>query len=216
MPPLNPVETELTTGATDAVLGVLCLMLAGWLAVDPTPLTWKRNVWLAVLVCMAIGSVLGAVAHGFVLSESVKALIWKPLYLSLGLAVALVAVGAIYDWWGLDAARRFLPWALGAALIFFMVTQLLGGAFVIFIAYEGVAILTALTIYGLLALKDGMPGATAATAGLLLSLVAAIVQVTRLEMTVGWTFDHNGLFHLIQMVAIVTMATGIRASLGAR
>lgn len=213
MPPLNPIETELTTGATDALLGLLCLGLAAALTGLPTTLLFKRNVWLAVLICMAAGSLLGAVAHGFDLSESTRNLLWKPLYLSLGLAVALVAVGAAYDWWGAETAWRILPWALVAAVVFFAVTQVLGGAFVIFLAYEAVAILTALTIYTLLAMRGTMPGAAAATLGLVLSLVAAIVQMTSWKLTVGWTFDHNGLFHFVQMVALVVMSSGIRQSL---
>lgn len=213
LPALHPVETELTTAATDAVLGLLCTGLALVLALQPVTEPFKRNVWLAVLIGMALGSFLGAVAHGLQLTESTKALLWKPLYLSLGVTVALVAVGAVYDWWGIEVARRVLPWAVVAGIVFFAASQLLGGAFAIFIAYEGVAIITALTIYTLLAIRGGMPGATAAAVGLVLSMVAAIVQVTPLGLTLIWRFDHNGLFHLIQMVAIVAMSAGIRQSL---
>lgn len=213
LPPLQSVETELTTAATDAALGLLCLGLAASLSRLPVTDPFKRNIWLAVLIGMAIGSLLGAVVHGVQLTASTKALLWKPLYLSLGVTVALVAVGAVYDWWGVEVARRVLPWALVAGVAFVAVSQLLGGAFVIFIAYEGVAIVTALTIYTLLAMRGGMPGASAAAAGLALSIVAAIVQVTPLALTIGWRFDHNGLFHLIQMVAIVVTSSGIRQSL---
>ena len=70
MPVWNPVETELTTAATDALLGVLCVALAVGLVLLPTPSPWKRNVWIAVLACMAVGSLLGAVAHGVALREA--------------------------------------------------------------------------------------------------------------------------------------------------
>lgn len=212
MPAWNPVETELTTAATDALLGLLCLALAAGLLLSPTLSPWKRHVWLAVLVCMAVGSLLGAVAHGFALRETTRTVLWKPLYLSLGLVVALVVVAAAGDWWGEATARWLLPWALAAALGFFALSQMLGGAFVIFIAYEGAATLVALVIYGMLATR-GAPGASAVTAGLVLSLVAALVQMSSLSLRVIVRFDHNGLFHLVQIVAVIVMSTGIRKSL---
>ncbi len=205
----NPVETELTTAATDALLGLLCVGLAVWLALSPVPAPWRRTVWVAVLACMAAASMLGAIAHGLALSDATRAMVWKPLYLSLGLAVALVVVGAAGDCWGEPTARWLLPWAVAAAVAFFAASQLLGGAFVIFLAYEGAATLAALAIYGTLAAK-GMPGAPAVTAGLALSLVAAVVQMSGLSLRVGVRFDHNGLFHLVQIVAVITLAIGLR------
>lgn len=212
MPPWNSVETELTTAATDALLGVLCVVLAAGLALSPAPVLWKRNVWIAVLLCMALGSLLGAVAHGFDLPEATRTFVWKPLYLSLGLAVALVVVAAAGDCWGDATARWLLPWALVTALGFFVASQLLGGAFVIFLVYEGVATLVALAIYGMLAAR-GTPGAAAVTAGLVLSLLAALVQMSSLSLRLWVRFDHNGLFHLVQIVAVIVMSIGIRKGL---
>lgn len=206
-------ETERTTAATDAVLGLVCVALAALLWSIPTQFEFKRAVWLAVLAVLACGSLLGAIAHGLVLPERTRAMLWKPLYLSLGLTVALVVVGAVLDGWGEPTARRVLPWAIGAALLFFLVTQWLGGAFILFIVYEGAAVLAALAIYATLALRGGMPGAGAMAAGVALSLIAAVVQVSRLSATIGVRFDHNGLFHLVQLAGVLLMAAGVRASL---
>src|SRR5262245_10213552 len=115
-------ETELTTAATDAVLGLLCIVLAVQLAAMPVTATWKRMVWVGVLGLMASASILGAVVHGLALSDSLRALLWRPLYLTLGLAVALVLVGAVCDFRGEDAARRMLPWALAAGVLFVVVS----------------------------------------------------------------------------------------------
>jgi hypothetical protein len=206
-------ETELTTAATDALLGVFCLALALQLASTPVQNFWKRNVWIAVLGLMSCGSLLGAITHGLALSEGTRTAIWKPLYLSLGLAVALLVVAAAYDWWGEATARRLLPWALGAGFAFFAATQLLGGAFLLFIVYEAAATLTALAIYGLLAAGGRLPGATAIALGIAISLIAAAVQVSSLSLRLVVRFDHNGLFHLIQMAGIAAIAVGVRASL---
>jgi hypothetical protein len=58
-----------------------------------------------------------------------------------------------------------------------------------------------------------LPGASAIAAGIFISLVAAVVQVSSLRLRVGVTFDHNGLFHLIQTVGITVMTVGVRSSL---
>ncbi|MBM3770048.1 MAG: hypothetical protein FJW27_01935 [Acidimicrobiia bacterium] len=209
------IETELTTAATDVVLGLLCAGLAVGLATIPAQAPWKRHVWIAALLCMAVGSALGAVAHGFTLSEGARNALWKPLYLSLGLAVALVVVAAVCDWSGEAAARRVLPWALAAAIVFFAASQWLGGAFLIFVVYESVATLIALAIYTSLARRGGLPGAALIATGLVLTLAAALVQISSLSARVAVRFDHNGLFHLVQIVAITVMVAGVRASLRA-
>lgn len=209
------IETELTTAATDAVLGLLCAGLAVRMATMLVQSPWKRNVWIAALLCMAVGSLLGAVVHGFTVSDSTKNALWKPLYLSLGLAVALVVVAAACDWRGEATARRVLPWAIAVGVLFFAASQWFGGAFAIFVAYEAAATLTALAIYTTLAVRGGLPGASLLAAGLALTLVAALVQISSLTARVVVRFDHNGLFHLIQIVAITLLVAGVRASLQA-
>jgi len=201
-------ETEMTTAATDALLGVLCLILAIQLVTTPVPALWQRNVWVAVLGLMSCGSLLGAVAHGLQLREATRATLWRPLYLSLGLAVALVLVAATYDWWGEAAARRALPWAVGAGLLFFVATEWLGGAFALFIVYEAAVTLAALGIYGMVAANGSTPGASLIAIGIGISLLASVVQVSSLSARLVVRFDHNGLFHLIQIAGI-----GVRASL---
>lgn len=205
-------ETELTTAATDALLGVLCVALAWQLAEIRSVSSWTRHVWLGVLLFMGIGSLLGAIVHGIELGAGVRAVLWKPLYLSLGMTVALVAVCAISDWLGEPAGRRVLPWAVGVGFAFFAVTQLRSGSFVIFLAYEGAAMLGAFFVYAMLAHR-GMVGAEMIAGGIAISLLAALVQASAVSLQLVVRFDHNGLFHLLQMVGIIVVSMGVRASL---
>jgi hypothetical protein len=209
----NQSETELTTAATDALLGVICLVLAFQLWTTPTPASWKRALWISVFGLLSCGSWLGAVAHGLQWSAAARATIWRPLYLSLGLAVAVMLVGAVYDWRGELAARALLPWALGVGVLFFAATQLLSGAFVLFIFYEGVATCAALAIYATLIAAGGMPGSGAIGIGIALSLIAAAIQASDLSVRVVVRFDHNALFHVVQSAAVIALASGLRASL---
>jgi len=212
--PLNPSPTELTTAATDAAMGVLSLLLLLDLRRLRVRSTWQRNVWIEVFGLLVAGSVLGAITHGFELAAAVRAQIWLPLYLSLGLAVALFVVGAVGDLMGEAAGRRLFPWAVAAGVGFFAASQWLGGAFLIFVVYEGAAMLLALAIYLRVAMR-GEAWAWWTASGIALTLGAATVQAASLRMTLVVPFDHNGLFHLLQMAATVLIAAGVRAGLRA-
>jgi hypothetical protein len=210
---LNPSATELTTGATDAAVGLLGLMVLWRLAAIPVNATWKRALWCWVFGLLGVASVLGAVVHGLKLSESVLAVLWRPLYLSLGLTVALFLIGGIHDWRGEAAARALLPWAIGIGLSFFALTQLLGGAFLIFVVYEATAMVATLVMYVFLSTTGRLAGARMITVGIALSIVAAAVQASALSVRLIVPLDHNGLFHLVQLIATAALANGLRRGL---
>lgn len=211
--PLNPSPTELTTGATDAILGLLCLAILIRFIRMRVEDRWKRSVWTWIFGLLSLASLLGAAAHGLDVADNVQTVLWLPLYLSLGLVMALFVVGGVYDWKGARAARTLLPWAIGVGIGFFALTQLSGGAFVIFVVYEAMAMIAALAMYAALARRRGLPGASLVFAGIALSLVAAAIQASALELTAVVPFDHNGLFHLVQLAATAILANGVAAGL---
>ncbi len=50
--------------------------------------------------------------------------------------------------------------------------------------------------------------------GILLSLLAAAVQTRgTVAFTLIWPFDHNGVFHLIQLLGLVALLWGICSSM---
>lgn len=210
---LNPVPTELTTAGTDAALALLCLFVAARLwpcrRLDP----WKTGLWLWILALLAVASALGTMAHGLDLPASVHAVLWYPLYLCLGLTVGLFVAGAILDWRGPGLARRAVPWAVLAALTFSLVTPLLGGSFLLFIGYEAMAMSSALLIYLNIFRHGRQNGSGRIALAILLSMLAAAVQASDLAVTFLVPLDHNGLFHLLQIVAIMLLGNGLRAGL---
>jgi hypothetical protein len=206
----NPVPTELTTATTDAVLAILCVvalvMIRRRRAADP----WKVGLWSWLLGLLALASVLGTVAHGLELSESFLDLLWQPLYLSLGLVVALFTVAAIRDRFGEAAARRALPWMIVFGFGFFAVTRIGSGTFLVFVAYEAIAMLIALILYVDAAIRPRVAGAAVMAVGVALNLVAAAVQQSSVALDLaGLPLDHNGVFHLVQMVAVVVLTAGV-------
>jgi len=208
---LQKSQTELTTAATDAVLAIVCMVIAWWL-LDARP-SWTRTVWIWLFTLTALASVLGAAAHGLALTDRARNALWQPLYLSLGLTIALLVMAGVSDWKGEALARAWLPWALAVGVGFYALTNVLSGAFIVFVAYEAIAMVLVLGIYVTLWTVRGLPGAPLIVAGIGLSIVAAVVQATTMTARVVVTFDHNGLFHLIQLVGMVVLAAGVRALL---
>jgi hypothetical protein len=208
------IPTEQTTAITDAVLTLVALGCLWYLRrIGPGDL-WKTNLWSWTFGLLALAAALGTIAHGFKMSAQLYYFFWQPLYLSLGLTVALFVVAVIYDIWGRPAAQRALPVMLVIGLGFYGATLLIPGTFLIFIIYEAVAMLFALGAYGWLTIKGPLKGAGLMTVGVLITIVAAGVQAGETaSVTVIWPFDHNGLYHLIQMVGLLMLLAGLRAAL---
>jgi hypothetical protein len=203
--------TERTTAVTDALIAALGLIYARALLGRGT---WRARVWAGAFAALGAAGGLGAAAHGLRLSPRAHAAIWRILYLVLGLTVALFAVAATADGWGERAGRRVLPAALLAALGFYGLSQRLARGFIIFLIYEAAALLYALGVYTRLARGGRLAGAELTAAGILIALLAAAIQATRLRVDLfGVPFDNNGLFHLVQIAGLPILAAGVRAGL---
>ena len=204
------VATERTTAATDAVLA-LAAAAAIIVLRRTTPPSFGRAVWQAALAALALASVLGAVAHGLELPAATRELLWQPLYLALGVTMALFVVGAVRDWRGEAAGRRVLAPMLALAFVFYGITRLTGGSFLAFVVYEAAALLFSLGVYLRLATGPARVGAALMAAALAVSLAAGAVQASDVgPVRLVWDFDHNGVFHLVQLVGLALLLTGLR------
>lgn len=208
------ILTEQTTAATDALLAVLALVCIAVLRrhrrADPP----KVRLWTWVLGLLTMAAGLGAVVHGIQMSEATNDMLWRPLFLALGLVVALFAAAAIHDWKGRHIARRMLPLLVSLGVLFFLMTQVASGSFLVFVLYEAVAMLFALAVYVRLAITRRLVGAWVVALGIVLNIAAAGIQATELvQFTLVVPFDHNGVFHLVQMVAVVVLTVGLARGL---
>jgi len=207
---LNPVATELTSGATDALLALIAWAGAHRIGRRVYPAT-RAATWALVFRLLAAASALGAIAHGLALPAGVRAALWQPLYLLLGLVVAAFLVAALGDLRGERVARRWRWPLLAVGAGFYAASVVARGAFLAFVAYEAVALLLALAAYVALAARRRLAGAAAIAFGIVLDLAAAGIQASGLSWHVGLPLDHNGLFHLLQAVALLVMLRGIDA-----
>lgn len=204
------IATERTTAATDAMLALLSIFLLALIQKRGKAQSWKSTLWSAVFGLFSLAAILGTIVHGFKMSESLQNFLWHPLYLSLGLMVSLFVVAAIYDMWGKVSAKKALPLMVIAGVVFFGVTIILPGSFLVFILYEFLATLFSLVVYTYLTIKGKIPGSNWMALAVLLTIIAAVVQATgTVRFTLIWEFDHNGAFHLIQMPALYLFVKGL-------
>ncbi|MDN3638654.1 hypothetical protein QWY82_07535 [Simiduia curdlanivorans] len=203
--------TELTTAGTDLLLALAALMAIGILRAK-SPLTTRSCYWLGIFSCLVVAAFLGAVAHGVALPNSVKEYLWLAIYLALALLVALFVVAVVYDVFGALTARRVLLPMMIMALGFVLYVAKFSTSFLPFIMYEVAAMLFALSGYIYLGVR-GFAGANWFSLGILLTIVAAGIQATKaLSFTLVWPFDHNSVYHLLQIVALLLLLKAVLLS----
>lgn len=211
---INPVATEQTTAATDLLLGVVSLVLLVLLHRRPVSDELKRRFWSWMYGFLTTASIVGSLAHGFVLPDPFFKGIWHVLYLLLGFTVAFFAIGAIHELWGANASKKTFSYILFVAFCFYLVTVFVPGSFLVFIVYEAVALAGALAIYLYLGFRDRSKACFLMVAGIVVSILAAVIQALgNMRITVIWGFDHNGIFHLVQIAGIIIIYSSLRSSL---
>lgn len=111
-------------------------------------------------------------------------------------------------------AKRALPFMVVVGFLFFGFTLLWPDNFRVFIIYEAIAMLFALVGYIWLAVKGRLKGALWMASGVLVTIIAAAVQATKVvAFSLIWDFDHNGAFHIIQIMGMLLLFIGISKSL---
>jgi hypothetical protein len=207
--------TEKTTAVTDIILALTAfggIAYLRWALLYAGKL-WKINIWSAAFGLIGLAAALGAVAHGLVLSRIFHHRIWLALNMALSLAVSLFVVGVVYDLWGFEVSLTILPIMLIAGLGFFMTTLIYPGVFFLFIVYEAVALAFALGAYIFLTVQKDLPGTWLMAVGILVSIIAAGIQANKsVVLTFIWRFDHNGIYHLVQLVGLLLLLMGLRWS----
>jgi hypothetical protein len=169
---------------------------------------------MAAAICLVAANTLASAYHGLKLTEPMHAAVRALTELSLGLLVACFVVGTVRDLWSERTSRVMTPVMLVVALLFFALARFYQN-FLAYLLYEGSFVGFAFLGYAHLAWTGRLPGAGLVCAGLFVTLLAAGVQATGVEVRLIWSFDHTGVFHLIQLLGVILLMVGIGASLRA-
>jgi hypothetical protein len=189
---------EPATLVTDWALGVLCVVLAARL------LRLRRDgpvrLMASAFVCLAAAAFCGGTVHGFAqaLAMNERGVLWAVVYAGIGLANVTLVAGVLW---------AVVPWA-GP---FVLAVQAARAVYLLLRLARGVA---AVDVYDLAAtLVVGLGGGLAFTwlrprpfgpwllAGILVSVAGGAIQMLRLAPHPQ--FNHNDVFHVVQMAAQV-------------
>ena len=196
--------TTMITGYLLAGLGIWLgarLMRRGGAAITPTTL------WGVSFLALALGAIAGGTSHGFAgyLGESGQFLTWKLTVYSIGLtSLALLTASALAY---LRGALRRLVVALAMAQFIVYAWWMATHDDFRYVIYDYVPDMLVVLVLALWAWrsKGEQSGSWIAT-GILVSFAAAAVQMS------GWIwhehFNHNDLYHLIQMLGLYLLYRG--------
>jgi hypothetical protein len=208
---LTEIPTEQTTAATDLIIALMAVVAATYLERNG-PGRLRGTLWRSVLILLAVAAMLGAAGHGLVLGERTYLALWGVVYLPLALLVAAFLAATIRDLAGDAIARQAIPALVVVALAFFAYMLLDPDNFLPFILYETVAMLLCLAGFIWISIRGKLAGAGWITAAIAVNILAAAVQAEgSLSFTLVWTFDHNGVFHLVQMVSLGLLVWGLKS-----
>lgn len=184
---------EPMTMVTDYALGAV----AAWLSL----LLFRnahtsRRLWAVAFAALAAAAFLGGTWHGFLQSN----LLWKATTLSAGVASFGMVAGSSWAVFS-GPLRAFVLTAALAKLVVYSAWMLSHDAFLYVVIDTGIAFLVVAALH--LWKWNG-----AILAGVAVSIVGALVQAS--GFTLHAHFNHNDLYHVIQIAALVLLYRGAK------
>ena len=185
------LATDYLLAAAAGVMAALVLRKAG--AED------SRRWWGVAFIALALAAALGGTHHGFRLEA-----LWKPTLLVLGVAsTGMVAGSAVATTRGMG---RLALLALAAAkLVLYWLWVWRDDRFIWAIADTGAAFVLVALLH---TLRWRAPGSRSILGGVALSIAAAAVQASGVDL--HRHFNHNDLYHLVQLGALLAYYQGVR------
>ncbi|MCH6560395.1 hypothetical protein IH799_08600 [candidate division KSB1 bacterium] len=200
--------TEPTTMLTDYLLGLFTVILAVRLfKLNENQQENSILLWAGALVATAIAAFLGGTSHGFALhfSDFAKTAIWKATVYSIGLASFFMLSGTLFA----AVANPLRKLLLGLVLLKFLVYA---GWMISHDEFKYVIFDYAPAMFGVVLLqlyaysRWKHKSAVWLISGVVVSFAAAGIQMS--GFTIHQHFNHNDLYHVIQMGAIYLLYRG--------
>jgi hypothetical protein len=157
---------------TDGALGLLAWLFAAKM--------WRAHrMWALAFVFTGVAAVVGGVYHAYGDRTDV---LWKVTVMSVGIASFFLLAGT----------HRRLAVLAAVKLVVYLTWMTTHDSFLWVIADYGITLLIAGIVH---------PAKKWVWGSIAVSVVAALIQQARLTIHPHW-FDHNDLYHVIQMIAL--------------
>jgi hypothetical protein len=187
--------TDYALGATGAYLGARLLRTARERRVLSSAL------WAGSFLVGSLAAFVGGSSHGFAayIGPRLHATLWLVTYNSIAVASLLILAGALAAF----APRRWRNGLAGLLLLRLLVTTALltvhrDMRYLIYDYSLSILVILGLSLHAWSTRRD--PGAPWALAAVATSLVGAVIQGSRLAPHAA--FNHNDLFHVIEIVSL--------------
>jgi len=200
--------TEPMTMVTDYLMGTLAFVLAMRLLGDAASgRQWSGRLWAAAFVMTAVAAFVGGTYHGFIqwMPGLAGRALWKATLVATGIGSACLLAAAV------TAAvagplRHALMGLVLVKLVVYIWTIATKDAFVLVIADYGTALVAVLLAAWFIRPTGLTPAAWWITAGVAVAVVAGVIQWAHLAPHVH--FNHNDLFHVVQMASLYLLYRG--------
>ncbi len=203
--------TEPDVTLTDYALALECAVFA-WLVWRPRIGEGALRRWMTLFFAsLSVSSLFGGTVHGFFVdpTSSGHALLWPGTLLGIGLTtLSGWAIGAhlvIRP----EAARWIIRMGVLQLGAYCAVVVFVTDAFWVAVANYLPAALFLLVVFVVVSRRGELVGATIGAWGLVLSFVAAAIQLLQISVHPVY-FNHNSLYHAVQAVALALVLAGYR------
>jgi uncharacterized protein DUF6962 len=193
--------------ATDFLIAVICLVFAVAIEREAGGIVTAQGAWGLSFTFAAIAAMIAGVVHGFALHLAVEAKdrLWKATQYTMGLtslAILTAAVVAFVD----GPAERWLVGAAVAKFVAYAAAVRRRDDYAVVVVDYGASMIAmaALAIAGWV--RSGAPAAPWLVAAVAVSGAAAAVQLKKVAPHPR--FNHNDLYHVIQIVALYLFYRG--------
>jgi hypothetical protein len=200
--------TEPMTMITDYVMGALAFVLAMRTVGDATAgRQISGRLWAAALVMTAVAAFLGGTYHGFIqwMPGAAGRAMWKATLLATGIGSACLLAAAVTAA-TTGAIQRALVAIVVVKLLVYVWTIATKDQFTLVIADYGTALIAVLLAAWFIRPSGLTPAAWWITAGVAVAVVAGVIQWAHLAPHAH--FNHNDLFHVVQMASLYLLYRG--------
>lgn len=191
--------TDYILAAETLTLGILMLRN------DAVNAQLSARLWALALLTTAVAAAAGGTYHGFIESLGPYAgTLWKVTTYAIGLTSLLMLSAAIFASLG-GSVRTLL---IAAAVVQFLVYAfwMAGHDDYKYVIYDYAPAMVVILVLQIIGFRIDSPSAGWITSGLLLSFAAAGVQQSGFSLHEN--FNHNDIYHVIQMVAMYLLYRG--------
>jgi len=200
--------TEPMTMITDYAMGALAFVLAMRLLTDATAgRQLSGRLWAAAFVMTAVAAFVGGTYHGFIqwMPGLTGRALWKMTLVATGLGSAFLLAAAVVASVA-GPLRTALVVVVVVKLVVYTWTIASRDQFVLVIADYGTALVAVLLAAWFIRPSGLTPAAWWLTSGVAVAVVAGLIQWAHLAPHVR--FNHNDLFHVVQMASLYLLYRG--------